>query len=155
MDIEKGRKTMDSKGREKAKEALKAWRKKQADAGKCTICGKADERTASGATVCKSCLERCKINQRIRQDRLRAERRCTKCGKTDARTLSGLYLCAECQIKHAADQKARMARHVDGTCHRCGKVDARTQEGRYLCEWCAADARFRAKKYNRRKSGKY
>lgn len=153
--MENGRKMIDFVKSQKSKEAHREWRRKQIEAGKCTICGKADERTQAGRTVCNACLERARRNQAARDERLRAERRCTRCGKVDARTLSGLYLCEECEAKHAQQQRDRRARHVDGTCHRCGKIDERTQGGRYLCAECAADARFRSNKYNRKKRNEY
>ena len=136
--------------RERHKKYIKEWRKVQIELKRCTICGKQDERTKSGKTVCESCLTRCRENQRARQEKMREDGRCTKCGKTDSRTISGKYYCAECQAKRSEMQRKKNAAHMSGTCHRCGKVDERTASGKYLCEDCAEKARYRVLKYKRK-----
>lgn len=93
---------------------------------RCVSCGKQDERTIAGKTLCGVCAKRHSANimrnkerhyehTKRRFERMKAEHRCVVCGNQDARTLIGKQKCAECAEKndiYKARTVRRKARHA-------------------------------------------
>ena len=93
---------------------------------RCVRCGKQDERTIEGKTLCGVCAkknseyimrnkERYYAHTKRRFERMLSEHRCVDCGRQDARTLIGKQKCAVCAAKHdiyKARTMRRKARHA-------------------------------------------
>jgi NMD protein affecting ribosome stability and mRNA decay len=94
-------------------------------AGQCVNCGRQDERTASGLTMCGACMEkrekwqrredvreRHNAAQRARYGQLKEDGRCAFCGKPSR---PGRVLCAACAARDNERKKRRgTARLTEG-----------------------------------------
>lgn len=82
----------------------------------CVGCGKQDERTVRGLTLCGMCYEKGKEKRKARARALYADRKawglCALCGKKDAYIISGRVLCAECCKKEAERQHSRREKRL-------------------------------------------
>ena len=62
----------------------------------CCQCGKQDERTLSGRTMCESCYDNKRKSRKYRDQIRFKKHECIICGKVDARTLAGRRMCEGC-----------------------------------------------------------
>lgn len=85
----------------------KARYERNKTSGKCVACGKADERTQTGKTLCAHCdLNKRKATQK-REKKLKAESRCVICGKQDKRTINGKIWCFSCALRRSESYRKR------------------------------------------------
>lgn len=138
---------------------------------RCTFCGKQDDRTLSGKTLCIICASKkdqyyARNKEKIKQRHqdffkfLKDHHLCIYCHRKDAYTLSGRAVCSVCAEKRRNEMNKRYDSRVNaircrnyrdskkraGLCVACGKRPP--VPGKVLCSECALDQKLR---YRRRK----
>ena len=86
--------------------------------GRCTRCGKRDQRILDGYVVCEVCAEKDRDRQRItrqrREKRARETRTCARCGAQDERTLGGKLCCEKClKFSREKDRLRKETRYME------------------------------------------
>lgn len=82
------------------------------DQGQCVLCGKEDNRTAAGFTVCRNC-ENSMIERRRYRSAMRIKRsECIQCGHKDSRTVQGFRYCESCAERQRISARKWREAHV-------------------------------------------
>jgi len=143
--------------------------------GKCGRCGKIDDRTRQGRSMCAACNEKSHAQPKkpLTEERREADnatkrewakmRRdaglCVDCGAKDARTINGKCWCLQCSRKRSARARAnrnpeheselRLARKekriAAGMCSVCGKP--KEEPDKKMCIDCRVKAKYRKEKH--------